>query len=177
MRRMRKAVTMSCPSGGRLSTSPRSTWACCTACMLVLMVPIRACCAELCDHTAECHAPVALSSASVNKHRFHTSPLSISTTRRNIPYSRSVDAARAHQRGHVSSVHLARRDLLLGGWHGARVEGLGPDRARTHDGGQCHRAVLHAAYAVELLLQDGGPDGMVPLSIIIINQSHYSHYH
>lgn len=38
---------MSCPSGGRLSTSPRSIWAFCTACILVLMVPIRACCAEL----------------------------------------------------------------------------------------------------------------------------------
>ena len=38
---------MSCPSGGRLSTSPRSIWACCTACILVLMVPIRACWAEL----------------------------------------------------------------------------------------------------------------------------------
>lgn len=39
--------TMSCPSGGRLSTSPRSIWAFCTACILVLMVPIRACWAEL----------------------------------------------------------------------------------------------------------------------------------
>lgn len=40
--------TMSCPRGGRLSTSPRSIWAFCTACILVLMVPIKACCAELC---------------------------------------------------------------------------------------------------------------------------------
>lgn len=39
--------TMSCPSGGRLSTSPRSICAFCTACILVLMVPIKACCAEL----------------------------------------------------------------------------------------------------------------------------------
>lgn len=43
-----KYSTMSCPSGGRLSTSPRSIWAFCTACILVLMVPTRACCAELC---------------------------------------------------------------------------------------------------------------------------------
>lgn len=39
---------MSCPRGGRLSTSLRSACACCTACMLVLMVPIRACWAEVC---------------------------------------------------------------------------------------------------------------------------------
>lgn len=43
----KKDATMSCPSGGRLSTSSRSIWAFCTACMLVLMVPIRACWAEL----------------------------------------------------------------------------------------------------------------------------------
>lgn len=40
-------LTLSCPSGGRLSTSPRSAWACCTACMLLLMVPISACWARL----------------------------------------------------------------------------------------------------------------------------------
>lgn len=39
--------TMSCPSGGRLSTSSRSIWAFCTACILELMVPISACWAEL----------------------------------------------------------------------------------------------------------------------------------
>lgn len=40
-------LTLSCPSGGRLSTSPRSAWACCTACMLLFMVPMRACWARL----------------------------------------------------------------------------------------------------------------------------------
>ena len=60
----------------------------------------------------------------------------------------------------MSPVHLARGDLLLGRGHGAQVEVLRPaHRARADDAGQRHRAVLHVAHAVELLLQDGGPAG------------------
>ena len=61
------------------------------------------------------------------------------------------------QRGHVSPVHLAHGDLLLGRGHGAHAEGLGPDGARADHPRQRHRAVLHPPHPVELLLEDGGP--------------------
>jgi len=59
----------------------------------------------------------------------------------------------------VSPVHLAHRDLLLGRRHGAHAERLGADGAGADDARQRHRAVLHPAHAVELLLKDGGPAG------------------
>jgi len=66
----------------------------------------------------------------------------------------------SYEWGHVSPVHLARGDLLLGQGHGAQVEVLRPaHRPGADDPGQRHRAVLQVAHAVELLLQDGGPAG------------------
>lgn len=44
-------LTASVPSGGRVSKSSREAWAAWTACILELMVPVRACCAEVCGHT------------------------------------------------------------------------------------------------------------------------------
>lgn len=46
-------LTASVPSGGRVSKSSREAWAAWTACILELMVPVRACCAEVCGHTKE----------------------------------------------------------------------------------------------------------------------------
>lgn len=41
-------LTASVPRGGRESKSSREAWAAWTACMLELMVPVRACCADVC---------------------------------------------------------------------------------------------------------------------------------
>lgn len=43
-------LTASVPSGGSTSRSSREACAAWTACMLELMVPVRACCAEVCRH-------------------------------------------------------------------------------------------------------------------------------
>lgn len=125
---------MSCPSGGRLSTSSRSIWAFCTACMLVLMVPIRACWAEL---------------------YVFKNVLKKAITKKCSEMMPSIAAS--HQGRHVAAVHLTHGDLLLSGRHGAHAERLGADGAGADHPRQRHRAVLHAAHAVKLLLQDGGP--------------------
>lgn len=44
-------LTASVPRGGRVSKSSREAWAAWTACILELMVPVRACWAEVCGHT------------------------------------------------------------------------------------------------------------------------------
>lgn len=66
-------------------------------------------------------------------------------------------AAYSYQRGHVSSVHLATGDLLLGRWHAAHLEILRPRGSGAHDSGQGHRAVLHLPHPVILLLQHCRP--------------------
>lgn len=43
-------LTASVPRGGSVSKSSREACAAWTACMLELMVPVRACCAEVCGH-------------------------------------------------------------------------------------------------------------------------------
>lgn len=60
----------------------------------------------------------------------------------------------AHQRGHVSSVHLPCGDLLLGRGHGAHVESVvrAADGPRADDTWQCYRTMLHTTHPVELLL-------------------------
>lgn len=66
--------------------------------------------------------------------------------------------AAAHQRGHVSSVHLSCGDLLLRRGHGADVVGVGAtDRAGPYYTRQCDGAVLHATHPIELLLQNCRP--------------------
>lgn len=68
--------------------------------------------------------------------------------------------ARPHQWGHVSSVHLPRGDLLLRGGHRPHVVGVGAsDGSGSNDTRQRHRAVLHAAHSIELLLQNCRPQG------------------
>lgn len=174
--------TMSCPSGGRLSTSPRSIWAFCTACILVLIVPIRACCAELyayrkTNRFTECSLEgcrnqplrgkqrmmihLSTSGANQNKllYKWHT-PLtwlhkSMNTTQ--ISYWEPFCCS--YKRRHVSAVHLTHRDLLLGRWHGAHAERLCANGAGTDHPRQRHRAMLHPAHTIKLLLKDGGPAG------------------
>lgn len=63
----------------------------------------------------------------------------------------------SHQRGHVSSVHLATGNLLLGRGHAAHLEILWTRGSGAHDGGQGHRAVLHLPHPVVLLLKDCRP--------------------
>ncbi len=41
-------LTASVPSGGRVSNSSKEAWTACTACMLELMVPVKACWADVC---------------------------------------------------------------------------------------------------------------------------------
>lgn len=62
------------------------------------------------------------------------------------------------QRGHVSSVHLSRGNLLLRRGHGSHVERVGASYwPRPHDARQCHRPVLNSTDPIKLLLEDGGP--------------------
>lgn len=58
----------------------------------------------------------------------------------------------SYQRGHVSSVHLATGNLLLGRWHAAHLEILRTRGSGAHDSRQGHRAVLHFPHPVILLL-------------------------
>lgn len=46
-------LTASVPSGGRASSSSREAWTACTACMLELMVPVKACWADVCNRYRE----------------------------------------------------------------------------------------------------------------------------
>lgn len=62
-----------------------------------------------------------------------------------------------YQWWHVAAVHLARGDLLLSGWHGARAEQFCADGAGSDHPWQRHRTMLDTAHTVKLLLQDGGP--------------------
>lgn len=141
-------LTLSCPSGGRLSTSPRSAWACWTACMLLFMVPISACWARLWWH------------AHGTRDRVMHTPYYL-TFKSNVGvwrYRCANTVSASHQWGHVSSVHLPHSDLLLRSRHGAHVKSVRPaNGARAHDAGECHWSVFHSAHAVKLLLQDSRP--------------------
>lgn len=53
------ALTASCPRGGKVSKSSSVAWAACTACMLELMVPVRACWAEVCNTETDRGTPEA----------------------------------------------------------------------------------------------------------------------
>lgn len=62
----------------------------------------------------------------------------------------------SHKWGHMSPVHLASCDLLLGRRHDANVESLRAAGAGAHHSRQGHGAVLHLPGLVELLLQNSG---------------------
>lgn len=60
----------------------------------------------------------------------------------------------------MSTVHLTHCDLLLSRWHGTHAKRLGANGAGADHPWQRHRAVLHPADTVKLLLEDGGPASM-----------------
>lgn len=150
---------MSWPSGGRLSTSPRSIWAFCTACILVLMVPIRACWAELYTQRTKMGRFVNLLFGSAGTVGDDWWVRGVIQEGGGKSSREPIDCRCSYQRWHVSTVHLTHGDLLLGRRHGAHAERLGADGAGADHSWQRHWTVLGPAHPVKLLLEDSGPAG------------------